>query len=94
VIDWDFLSHFGESSFDASIACSIFNMYGTYQREHDDYLMAEFAEHHGCDRHRLLVYRALYAILTSNVHSEQSTDRHYAWCVDVLNRDDIREALG
>lgn len=94
VIDWGFLSHFGESSFDVSIACGIFNMYGTYHRENDDYLMSKFAEHHGYDRRRLLVYRALYAILTSNVYSEEGTDGHYGWCVNALNRDDVREALG
>jgi len=93
VIDWGFLSHFGDSLFDASIACGIYNMYGTYHRENDDFLVSEFVDRHDDDCHRLLVYRALYAILTSNVYSEDGTDGHYAWCAESLNRRDIREIL-
>lgn len=93
VIDWGFLSHFGDTSFDASIACGSYNLYGRHYRENDDYLLSQCVDNHGFDHHRLLVYRALYALLTSNAYSEDGTDGHYAWCVDNLNRRDIRKAL-
>ncbi len=93
VLDWGFLSHFGDSSLDASIACGIYDMYGRYHRENDDVLLSECVNQQGYDRHQLLVYRALYAILTSNAYSEDGADGHYAWCVDTLNRHDVREAL-
>lgn len=93
VLDWGFLSHFGDSSLDASIACGIYDMYGTYHRENDDFLVSECVNQQGYDRHQLLVYRALYAILTSNAYSEDGADGHYAWCIDILNRPDVREAL-
>lgn len=93
VNDWGFLSHFGDASLDASIACGSYNLYGQHYRSNDDYLISVCTDRHGYDRQRLLVYRALYAILTSNAYSEGGTDGHYGWCVDNLNRDDIREAL-
>ncbi len=93
VLDWGFLSHFGDTSLDASIACGSYNLYGEHSRVNDAYLVAECVDRHGYDHHRLLVYRALYAVLTSNAYSEDGTDGHYAWCVDNLNRDDIQAAL-
>jgi serine/threonine protein kinase len=93
VIDWGLLSHFGDTALDASIACGSFNLYGDHYRENDAYLVAECVDRHGYDLQRLLVYRALYAILTSNAFSEDGTDGHYAWCVENLNRDDVRAAL-
>lgn len=93
IIDWGFLSHFGDTSLDASIACGSYNLYGQHYRVNDAYLVAECVDRHGYDHQRLLVYRALYAVLTSNAYSEDGTDGHFAWCVDNLNRDDIRAAL-
>lgn len=93
VLDWGFLSHFGDTSFDASVACGSYNLYGAHYRRNDDYLLSERVDRHGFDRGRLLGYRALYALLTSNAYSEDGTDGHYGWCVDCLNRDDIREAV-
>lgn len=93
VVDWGFLSLFGDPSLDASIACGIYNMYGEHHREIDDVLMSECVNRMGYDRHTLLVYRALYAMLTSNSYSEDGSDGHYAWCVNTLNRDDVRDAL-
>jgi aminoglycoside phosphotransferase len=93
VIDWGFLSHVGDTSFDASIACGIYDMYGPFARPHDEAILSACVSRHGYDRHCLLVYRALYAILTSNAYSDDGTDGHYAWCVATLNRADIRTTL-
>lgn len=93
VVDWGFLSHVGDSTFDATIACGSYNLYGRHYRTTDAYLMAVCVDRHGFDCQRLLVLRALYALLTSNAYSEDGTDGHFGWCVGVLNRDDIRAAL-
>jgi aminoglycoside phosphotransferase (APT) family kinase protein len=93
VIDWGFLSHVGESAFDGTIACGTYDMYGPFARQHEEELVSAWVSRHNDDRHRLLVYRALYAILTSNAYSNDGTDGHYEWCVATLNRADIRDAL-
>jgi aminoglycoside phosphotransferase (APT) family kinase protein len=93
VIDWGFLSHVGDPTFDASIACGTYDMYGPFARQHDEALLSECVCRHGYDRHRLMVHRALYAILTANAYSDEGTDGHYAWCVATLNRAEIRDAL-
>jgi len=94
VIDWGFLSHVGDTTFDVTIACGSYNLYGKNYRLTDDYLMAESVDRHKFDRQHLLAYRALYALLTSNAYSEEGTDGHYGWCVEALKRNDVREALG
>jgi len=41
----------------------------------------------------LLAYRAVYALLTSNVYSTDGKDGHYRWCVEMLNRPEIGVGL-
>ncbi len=93
VIDWGFLSHVGDTAFDATIACGSYNLYGQHFRQTDDSLVSICVDRHGFDRQRLLIYRALYALLTSNAYSEDGRDGHFGWCVGNLNRDDVRAAL-
>ncbi len=93
VVDWGFLSHVGDTTFDATIACGSYNLYGRHFRQTDDYLVSVCADLLGFDRQRLLVSRALYALLTSIAYSEDGTDGHFGWCVGNLNRDDVRAAL-
>lgn len=93
VLDWGFVSCFGDPAFDASVACGIYNMYGPHHRKLDDILMDACVSRLGHSRNQLLIYRALYAVLTSNAYSEDGTDGHYAWCVEQLDRDDVQEAL-
>ncbi|MEJ7839866.1 MAG: aminoglycoside phosphotransferase family protein [Thermomicrobiales bacterium] len=93
VLDWGFASCFGDPAFDASVACGIYNMYGPHHRKLDDTLLDACVSRLGHSRNRLLIYRALYAVLTSNAYSEDGTDGHFDWCVEQLNRDDVQEAL-
>ncbi len=93
VLDWGVLSLFGDSALDASIACGVYNMYGPHHRQLDDVFLAACEETLGYSRERLLVYRALYAILTSNAYSEDAHDGHYTWCTETLLREDITDAL-
>ncbi len=92
VLDWGFLSLFGDAALDASIACGVYNMYGPHRRRLDEMFLTD-CEALGHSRERLLLYRALYAILSSNAYSEDGSDGQYAWCVENLRRDDIRDVL-
>jgi serine/threonine protein kinase len=93
VLDWGMMSLFGDSVFDASFACGIYNMYGPYHRQIDEVFLKACEERLNYSRERLLLYRALYAIIQSNAFSETGSDGHYAWCVETLCREDICSVL-
>ncbi len=38
-------------------------------------------------------YKAVYAIVTSNIFDPDGTDGHTAWCIAILQRDDISAVL-
>jgi serine/threonine protein kinase len=93
VLDWGMMSLFGDSTLDASFACGIYNMYGPHHRQVDEIFLKACEVRLGYSRERLLLYRALYAIIQSNAFSETGNDGHYAWCIDTLLREDIRSVL-
>jgi hypothetical protein len=39
------------------------------------------------------VYRAAYAVLTATCYSASGSDGHFAWCVAMLGRRDVRQCL-
>ncbi len=93
ILDFGFFSTVGDPRFDAAVAASIHDMYGPRARTNeailDEAVMAGF----GYEHQVLRVYRAAYALTTSNCFSEAGTDGHFAWCADLLLRPDIRAAL-
>lgn len=93
VLDFGFLSTAGDPTFDAAITASITNMYGPHARtieaQLDDALVAEF----GHDRTRLLLYKAVYAIVTSYIYDPTGADGHTAWCINILQRNDVSALL-
>lgn len=93
VLDFGFLSVAGDPAFDAAVAASILDMYGPKAREteaaFDDLVMERF----GYPRELLLLYRAAYALVTSNAYDPQGADGHFRWCVDMLLREDITALL-
>lgn len=93
VLDFGFLSTAGDPAFDAAITAAITNMYGAHARtmeaQLDDALVAEF----GYDRDRLLLYKAVYAIVTCNIYDPDGADGHATWCIAMLQRDDISALL-
>ena len=93
VLDWGMMSLFGDSMLDASFACGIYNMYGPHHRQIDAIFLTACGARLGYSRERLLLFRALYAIIQSNAFSETGSDGHYAWCVETLLREDIRSVL-
>ncbi len=93
VLDFGFLSTAGDPAFDAAITASITDMYGPRARAIDAQLDDALVSELGYDRDRLLLYKAVYAIVTSNIFDPDGADGHTAWCVATLQRDDISALL-
>ncbi|GFH37193.1 phosphotransferase family protein [Streptomyces pacificus] len=93
VLDWGFLTTEGDPVFDASVAASVFDMYGERALETELDLYARIEERLGCEREALLVYRAAYALVTANAYDADGRDGHFAWCAAALNRPDVVRAL-
>ncbi len=93
VLDFGFLSTAGDPTFDAAITAAITDMYGPHARAIEAQLDDTLVVDHGHDRARLLLYKAIYAIVTSNVFDPGGDDGHTAWCAAMLGRSDIRAAL-
>lgn len=93
LLDFGFFSTAGDPTFDASIAAGIYNMYGAFARTLDDYLLELLERHHAHSRDRMLLYRACYAIATSNVYDPTGRDGHSRWCADMLRREDVRAVI-
>ena len=73
--------------------CSIFDMYGDGARLTEARLEHAFTRRRGHDPARLAVHRAAYAIVTATCFSASGSDGHFAWCVAMLQRPDVRAAL-
>ena len=93
VLDFGFLSTAGDPAFDSAITASIYDMWGPrardVERELDDALMAAF----GHDHHRVLTYRAAYALITACCFGTVVSEGHFSWCINMLNRADVQEAV-
>lgn len=93
VLDWGFFTTEGDPVFDASVAASIFDMYGEQALDTERGLYAQIEERLGYQRQALLVYRAAYSLITANAYDAEGRDGHFAWCVAALNRPDVVRAL-
>jgi len=89
VLDFGFLSTAGDPAFDTTIAAAIFNMYGPHTQSIADTLTARFAQEFGHPVELLLLYQAVYAIISSNAYDPNGQDGHFAWCAAILNRDNV-----
>ncbi|RMI43864.1 aminoglycoside phosphotransferase family protein [Streptomyces triticirhizae] len=94
LLDWGFLSTAGDNAFDAATAAGFFDMYGPEARGHDEALLVTMTGQLGYPRETLLTYRAAYALATATVYSSAGDDGHFAWCVNFLQRPEVRELLG
>lgn len=93
VLDFGFLTTAGDPAFDAAIAASCFDMYGPRAQEIERRLDRAFSVAFDHDPQRLAVYRAAYALVTACCYGENLDDGHFAWCIAMLNRPDIKDAL-
>ncbi|WP_017586574.1 phosphotransferase family protein [Nocardiopsis ganjiahuensis] len=94
VLDWGFFTTAAAPLFDVSTAAGFYDMYGPRAREFDDTLLARWAGESGPERERALLYRAAYGLAGANAYSQEGDDGHFAWCVRLLERADVRAALG
>jgi aminoglycoside phosphotransferase (APT) family kinase protein len=93
VLDWGFLSTAGDPAFEAGLAAALFDMYGVGARQSEDALLTSLHESAGYDLQRMKLYRAVYAIVTSNAYDPEGRDGHFAWCAASLEREDVVAAL-
>lgn len=93
VVDFGFLTTFGDPQFDAAITASIFDMYGPYARETEQRLTGEFSARFDHDLTTYGLYRAAYAVITNSSFAADRHDGHFQWCVQMLNREDVRSAV-
>jgi Ser/Thr protein kinase RdoA (MazF antagonist) len=93
VIDFGFLTTVGDPAFDAAVTASIYDMYGPRARQTEAVLDLAIMDRFGHPAERLALYRAAYALTTSNCFSASGSDGHFDWCVRMLERPDVRAAL-
>ncbi len=93
VLDFGFLTTLGDPAFDAAVTASIYDMYGPRAAETEATLDEALGDRFGHDPARLAVYRAAYALATGNCFSASGSDGHFEWCMRVLERPAVREAL-
>jgi aminoglycoside phosphotransferase len=93
VLDFGFFSTTGDPAFEAAVTASIFNMYGPHARAIEGQLDAALMRHLGYSPATLALYRAAYALTTSNAFDRDGKDGHFAWCAQMLERPDITAAL-
>jgi aminoglycoside phosphotransferase (APT) family kinase protein len=94
VIDFGFLSTVGDPAFDCAIAAGITDMYGPDARKLRQTLVEDLAGTLGYRAELLQLYLMVYAIVVSNAYDPLGRDGHFAWCVDLLNGEDLRGPVG
>ena len=90
LLDFGFLSTCGDPAFDAALTPAITDMYGPLAREHERAVQARLPD----DPVRSALYRGVYGALTSNAYDPAGADGQYAFCVGLLRRPELRDALG
>lgn len=93
VVDFGFLTTLGDPQFDAAITASCFDMYGPHARRSEDLLTEAFLTRFEHDATVYALYRAAYAVITNAHFDPEGRDGHFAWCADLLVREDIRNAI-
>jgi aminoglycoside phosphotransferase (APT) family kinase protein len=93
VLDFGFLSTAGDPRLDASITAVIMNMYGPHAPAIADALTNRFAAEFAYPVEVLLVYRAAYALATSNAFTADGSDGHFPWCMAQLTGQAVSDAL-
>lgn len=93
VLDFGFLSTAADPAFDAAVTASVYDMYGPAARETEARIDETLIPLFGYDPFRLALYRAAYAVITSNAYDPFGRDGHFRWCADMLSRDSVVQAL-
>jgi aminoglycoside phosphotransferase (APT) family kinase protein len=93
VLDFGFISTAGDPRMDASVSAVIYNMYGPHRERITRTLTDRFCIDLGYPAEVLLLYRAAYAMATSNFLTSDGSDGHFEWCVWWLNHPEVTAAL-
>ncbi len=93
VLDFGFLSTAGDPAFDSAIAASCFDMWGPGARDVERELEQAFVSAFKHDRHRYSIYRAAYALTTACCFGTDLSEGHFAWCIAMLRRSDVQDAV-
>jgi phosphotransferase family enzyme len=93
VLDFGFLSTAADPAFDAAVTASVYDMYSPAARETERRIDEALISRFGYNPRRLALYRAAYAVITSTAYDPSGRDGHYKWCVDMLSRDSVVQAL-
>ncbi len=80
--------------FDAALTASFTDMYSPDAVRNEARLQKAITRRLPFDSVTYAVYRAAYALITSCSYSNDGSDGHFAWCVRLLRRPDIRDVIG
>jgi aminoglycoside phosphotransferase (APT) family kinase protein len=94
VLDFGFLSTAGDPRLDASVTAVIMNMYGPHAPAIAETLTGRLAAELNYPVEVLVLYRAAYAIATSNAFTSDGSDGHFRWCVAQLTGQAVTDVLG
>ncbi|MBO0867733.1 MAG: aminoglycoside phosphotransferase family protein [Micromonosporaceae bacterium] len=93
VLDFGFLTTAGDPRFDAAISAAVMNMYGPHAAQITGQLTRRLADELGYPVEVLVLYRAAYAVATSNAFTSDGSDGHFAWCVAQLASPEVSDVL-
>lgn len=93
VLDFGFLSTAGDPAFDAAVTPAIADMYGPRGADTQAQLDSAIASAMNLDSRTLNIYRAAYALVTSNAFDDDGNDGHFRWCMQLLRRAAVLEAI-
>lgn len=94
LLDFGFLTTVADPFFDVVISTLIFDMYSPHAQEMRESLRDTYFQRLGRRFGDIYpLYKAAYALATSNAYSEDGEDGHFRWCVGILNDEEMSTIL-
>ena len=84
VIDFGFLTTYGDPDFDVAVAPAIYDMYGPTAAENTRTLTEALAARFGTRKSTIATYRKAYALATAGCFGVGPEDGHFRWCARQL----------
>ena len=84
VIDFGFLTTYGDVDFDVATAPTIYDMYGPAAVENTHALTEALTARFGTERSTVATYRKAYALATAGCFGSGPEDGHFASCARQL----------
>ena len=84
VIDFGFLSTYGDVDFDVAVAPAIYDMYGPAAVKNTHTLTGALTARFGTTCRTVATYRKAYAMATAGCFGSGPEDGHFAWCARQL----------